>query len=84
MGAPRGARSQPRTGGQHSIMEAILASDIRTAISKSTIFSANVDMSLEKQNLYSPWVFAVKTKSPCLSFSPSRITLFSGAGPVTL
>jgi hypothetical protein len=36
----------------------------RTAISKSTIFSANVDISLLKQNEYSPMLCAVKTKSP--------------------
>lgn len=36
----------------------------RTAISKSTIFSAKVLISLLKQNLYSPTSLAVKTKSP--------------------
>lgn len=53
----------------------------RTAISKSTIFSANVLISLLKQNRYSPISFAVNTKSPCLSFDPSRM-IFS-FGPTT-
>lgn len=53
----------------------------RTAISKSTIFSANVLISLLKQNLYSPGSLAVKTKSPCRSFVPSRMTL--SVGPTT-
>ena len=39
-----------------------------TAISKSTIFSTNVLISLLKQNLYSPCSLAVNTKSPCRSF----------------
>ncbi len=55
---------------------------VRTAISKSTIFSAKVLISLLKQNLYSPGSFAVKTKSPCRSFVPSMI-VFS-LGPTTL
>ncbi len=46
---------------------------LRTAISKSTILSVNVDTVLSKQNLYSPTSFAVNTKSPCRSFSPSSI-----------
>lgn len=41
-------------------------------ISKSTILSVTVDISLLKQNLYSPISVAVKTKSPCFSFVPSR------------
>jgi len=49
-----------------------------TAISKSTIFSAKVDMSLEKQNLYSPMSLAVKTKSPCRSLLPSRMIFWVG------
>lgn len=53
----------------------------RTAISKSTILSANVDISLLKQNLYSPTFCAVKTKSPCRSFCPSMI--FLSLGPIT-
>lgn len=53
-----------------------------TAISKSTIFSANVLISLLKQNRYSPTSFAVNTKSPCRSFVPSRITL--SVGPITM
>lgn len=50
-----------------------------TAISKSTIFSANVDISLLKQNVYSPVVRAVKTKSPCRSLVPSWTILPPGA-----
>lgn len=38
--------------------------DKHTAISKSTIFSANVLISLSKQKRYSPAFCAVKTKSP--------------------
>lgn len=53
----------------------------RTAISKSTIFSAKVLISLLKQKRYSPTSFAVKTKSPCRSFVPSSITL--SLGPTT-
>lgn len=49
-----------------------------TAISKSTIFSANVDISLLKQNLYSPGLWAVKTKSPWRSFVPSRMVFSLG------
>jgi hypothetical protein len=51
----------------------------RTAISKSTIFSANVDISLLKQNWYSPMLWAVKTKSPWRSLEPSKTTLPPGA-----
>ena len=51
----------------------------RTAISKSTIFSAKVDISLLKQKVYSPMLCAVKTKSPCRSFAPSKTTLPPGA-----
>lgn len=46
----------------------------RTAISKSTSFSANVLISLLKQKRYSPTSLAVKTKSPWRSFVPSRMT----------
>lgn len=53
----------------------------RTAISKSTNFSANVLIWLLKQNLYSPVSPAVKTKSPCRSFCPSMM-IFS-LGPIT-
>lgn len=56
--------------------------EFRTAISKSTIFSAKVDISFAKQNLYSPSSLTVKTKSPCLSFVPSRMIFW--VGPVTL
>ena len=52
--------------------------EARTAISKSTNFSANVLISLLKQNLYSPVSLAVKTKSPCLSFFPSMMILSPG------
>ena len=52
-----------------------------TAISKSTNFSANVLISLLKQNLYSPGSLAVKTKSPCRSFFPSMMIL--SRGPTT-
>lgn len=45
----------------------------RTAISKSTILSEKVETVLSKQKRYSPTSLAVKTKSPCLSFSPSKI-----------
>lgn len=55
-----------------------LVSLVLTEISKSTNFSAKVDISLEKQNLYSPISFAVKTKSPCRSLLPSRMTLSVG------
>lgn len=51
----------------------------RTAISKSTIFSAKVDISLLKQKVYSPTLWAVKTKSPWRSFVPSRTILPPGA-----
>jgi len=54
---------------------------VHTAISKSTIFSAKVLISLLKQNLYSPGSFAVNTKSPCRSFVPSSMTL--SVGPTT-
>ena len=50
-----------------------------TAISKSTIFSAKVDISLLKQKVYSPTLWAVKTKSPWRSFVPSRTILPPGA-----
>lgn len=50
--------------------------DGRTVISKSTIFSAKVLISLLKQNLYSPSSLAVKTESNCLSFV-SFITILS-------
>lgn len=50
-----------------------------TAISKSTIFSANVDISLLKQNRYSPTLCAVNTKSPCRSLVPSKTTFSPGA-----
>lgn len=50
-----------------------------TAISKSTTFSAKVDISLLKQKRYSPRSLAVKTKSPCLSFSPFEIMRSLGA-----
>lgn len=53
----------------------------RTATSKSTILSANVDISLLKHTRYSPTFCAVKTKSPCLSFSPAIIRL--SLGPTT-
>jgi len=53
----------------------------QTAISKSTTFSAKVLISLLKQNRYSPTSFAVKTKSPCRSFSPFMIV--RSAGPTT-
>jgi hypothetical protein len=49
-----------------------------TLSSKSTIFSAKVLISLEKQNEYSPVSEAVKTKSPCRSRVPSNITLSDG------
>lgn len=54
----------------------------RTAISKSTNFSANVLISLLKQNRYSPASCAVKTKSPCRSLDPSMIT--RSLGPMTV
>src|SRR5699024_8260370 len=54
----------------------------RTEMSKSTYFSANVLISLSKQNEYSPACLAVKTKSPLRSFSPSRMTL--PPGPSTM
>ena len=54
----------------------------RTAISKSTIFSANVLISLLKQKLYSPVVLAVKTESSCRSFEFSMMIFPSG--PVTV
>ena len=54
---------------------------LRTAISKSTNFSANVLISLLKQNLYSPASFAVKTESSCRSLVFSIIVL--PLGPVT-
>ena len=53
----------------------------RTAISKSTNLSANVDISLLKQKRYSPASWAEKTKSPWRSFAPSMM-IFS-LGPVT-
>ena len=56
-------------------------SRVRTAISKSTNFSAKVLIWLLKQNLYSPVSVAVKTKSPCRSFCPSMIIL--SCGPTT-
>jgi hypothetical protein len=59
----------------HVVLEA------HTAISKSTIFSAKVLISLLKQNLYSPGSFAVNTKSPCRSLVPSSMTL--SVGPTT-
>ena len=55
---------------------------IRTAISKSTNFSANVLISLLKQNLYSPASFAVKTESSCRSLLFSIMVL--PLGPVTV
>lgn len=54
----------------------------RTAISKSTSFSANVLISLLKQNLYSPASFAVKTESSCRSLLFSIMVL--PLGPVTV
>ena len=57
-----------------------------TVISISTIFSVNVETLLSKQNRYSPTSVAVNAKSPCRSFSPSRIVLSCPAfllGPVT-
>ena len=53
-----------------------------TAISKSTSFSANVLISLLKQNLYSPASFAVKTESSCRSWVFSIMVL--PLGPVTV
>ena len=50
-----------------------------TVISKSTIFSANVDISFEKQKEYSPVCWAVNTKSPCLSLLPSMMTFWCGS-----
>jgi hypothetical protein len=47
---------------------------VLTAISKSTSFSANVLISLLKQNRYSPTSVAVNTKSPWRSLVPSRMT----------
>jgi hypothetical protein len=47
-----------------------------TAISKSTIFSAKVLISLLKQNLYSPGTVAVNTKSP---FGTVQYNLLVGA-----
>ena len=55
---------------------------LRTAISKSTNFSANVLISLLKQNLYSPASFAVKTESSCRSLEFSMMVL--PLGPVTV
>ena len=55
---------------------------LRTAISKSTNFSANVLISLLKQNLYSPASFAVKTESSCRSWVLSIMVL--PLGPVTV
>ena len=55
---------------------------LRTAISKSTNFSANVLISLLKQNLYSPASFAVKTESSCRSLLFSIMVL--PLGPVTV
>jgi hypothetical protein len=51
----------------------------RTAISKSTVLSANVDISLLKQKRYSPRSFAVKTNSPCRSLWPSVMIRSPGA-----
>ena len=56
--------------------------DPRTAISKSTIFSANVLISLLKQKLYSPVTLAVNTESSCRSFEFSMMTFPSG--PMTV
>lgn len=42
-------------------------------ISRSTILSVKVETVLSKQKRYSPTSLAVKTKSPCRSFCPSRI-----------
>jgi hypothetical protein len=53
----------------------------RTAISKSTNFSAKVLIWLLKQKRYSPVSVAVNTKSPCRSFWPSIMIL--SAGPTT-
>lgn len=55
---------------------------VLTEISKSTNFSANVLIWLLKQKEYSPGFWAVKAKSPCRSFSPSRIIL--PPGPSTM
>ena len=55
---------------------------LRTAISKSTNFSAKVLISLLKQNLYSPASFAVKTESSCRSLLFSMMVL--PLGPVTV
>ncbi len=55
---------------------------LRTAISKSTNFSANVLISLLKQNLYSPASFAVNTESSCRSLVFSMMVL--PLGPVTM
>ena len=55
---------------------------LRTAISKSTNFSANVLISLLKQNLYSPASLAVKTESSCRSLLFSMMVL--PLGPVTV
>ena len=60
---------------------AMSASCQLTAISKSTNFSANVLISLLKQNLYSPASVAEKTKSPWRSFCPSKMSL--SCGPTT-
>ena len=58
------------------------ARELHTAISKSTILSVKVDISLSKQTLYSPISCAVKTKSPWRSFWFAMITL--SPGPTTL
>ena len=50
----------------------------RTAISKSTILSVNVLISLLKQKRYSPSCLAVKTESNCRSLVFSMINLSSG------
>ena len=78
----RAARFRPieRADQQRCQTEGISLED-RTAISKSTIFSEKVDMSLLKQNLYSPLWPAVNTKSPCRSLEPSMM-MFS-LGPAT-
>jgi len=66
------------SGGEASFVGISARSSFSTAISKSTTFSANVDMSFEKQNLYTPISFAVKMKSPCRSLLPSRTTFLRG------
>ena len=53
-----------------------------TAISKSTIFSVKLLISLSKHTLYSPTSCAVKTKSPCRSFVAAMMIL--SLGPVTV